>query len=124
LHLHQNGQPSSPSRDAPSPFQLAEKGAVSDHIKTNSFEDRGPACTLLVFIDDATSSLMHLRFVKSESTLSYFGALEGYLMDHGRPVALFLTIFAIVLLDNPPISLNATSTCERVSERIKPLLRR
>jgi hypothetical protein len=42
-----------------------------------------------VFIDDATSSLMHLRFVKSESTLSYFGALEGYLMDHGRPVAFY-----------------------------------
>ena len=27
------------------------------------FEDRGPQCTLLVFIDDATSRLMHLRFV-------------------------------------------------------------
>src|SRR3954469_21979955 len=26
------------------------------------FEDRGPPCTLLVFIDDATSRLMHLRF--------------------------------------------------------------
>src|SRR4051812_7789174 len=27
------------------------------------FEDRGPPCTLLVFVDDATSRLMHLRFV-------------------------------------------------------------
>lgn len=58
----------------------------SDH---RWFEDRGPACTLLVFIDDATSTLMHLCFVKSESTFSYFGALEGYLMDHGRPVAFY-----------------------------------
>jgi len=27
------------------------------------FEDRGPACSLLVFIDDATGKLMQLRFV-------------------------------------------------------------
>jgi len=53
------------------------------------FEDRGPACTLLVFIDDATGRLMHLRFVASESTFSYFTALEGYLRDHGRPVAFY-----------------------------------
>jgi hypothetical protein len=31
------------------------------------FEGRGEPCTLLVFIDDATSSLMQLRFVPSES---------------------------------------------------------
>jgi hypothetical protein len=44
----------------------------SDH---RWFEHRGPACTLLVFIDDATSTLMQLRFVKSESTFTYFEAL-------------------------------------------------
>ena len=32
------------------------------------FENRGEPCTLLVFIDDATSRLMQLRFVPSEST--------------------------------------------------------
>ena len=58
----------------------------SDH---HWFEDRGPACTLLVFIDDATSTLMHLEFVASESTFSYFGALERYLQAHGRPVAFY-----------------------------------
>ncbi len=58
----------------------------SDH---RWFEDRAPPCTLLVFIDDATSTLMQLRFVKSESTFSYFEALDGYLADHGRPVAFY-----------------------------------
>jgi hypothetical protein len=58
----------------------------SDH---HWFEDRGPRCTLLVFIDDATSTLMHLRFVKSEATFTYFEALEGYLSEHGRPVAFY-----------------------------------
>jgi len=58
----------------------------SDH---RWFEDRRDPCTLLVFIDDATSALMELRFVKSESTFSYFEALESYLLKHGRPVAFY-----------------------------------
>ena len=58
----------------------------SDH---RWFEDRGDPCTLLVFIDDATSMLMELRFVTSESTFSYFDALESYLLKHGRPVAFY-----------------------------------
>ena len=36
------------------------------------FEDRGEPCTLLVFIDDTTCRIMQLRFVRSESTDSYF----------------------------------------------------
>jgi len=48
------------------------------------FEERGEPCTLLVFIDDATSKLMQLHFVPSETTESYFEALRGYLQDHGR----------------------------------------
>jgi len=52
------------------------------------FEDRGEPCTLLVFsIDDATSRLMQLRFVPSESTDSYFEALRGYLDARGCPMA-------------------------------------
>jgi len=58
----------------------------SDH---RWLEDRGDPCTLLVFIDDATSTFLALRFVPSESTFSYFEALEGYLQTHGRPVAFY-----------------------------------
>ena len=53
------------------------------------FENRGEPCTLLVFVDDATSRLMQLRFVPSESTASYFEALQGYLQAHGCPVAFY-----------------------------------
>jgi len=53
------------------------------------FEDRGDPCTLLVFIDDATSKLMQLRFVPSESTQSYFDAVKEYLQKHGCPVAFY-----------------------------------
>jgi hypothetical protein len=34
------------------------------------FEDRGPQCTLFVFIDDATGRLMHLQFVESDTARS------------------------------------------------------
>jgi transposase len=53
------------------------------------FENRGAPCTLLVFIDDATSKIMQLRFVSSESTDSYFEVLRGYLDVHGCPVAFY-----------------------------------
>jgi hypothetical protein len=52
-------------------------------------EDRGPPCTLLVFVDDATGRLMQLRFVESESTFSYLRAARDYLEAHGRPVAFY-----------------------------------
>ena len=53
------------------------------------FEDRGPKCTLLVYIDDATSELMHLKMVESESTFSYMDATREYIERHGKPVALY-----------------------------------
>src|ERR1700736_386021 len=58
----------------------------SDH---RWFEDRAAPGTLLLFIDDATSRLMELRFVPSESTFAYFETLKSYLQRHGRPVAFY-----------------------------------
>jgi len=45
---------------------------------------------------------MELRFVKSESTFSYFEALESYLHKHGRPVAFYSdkhTVFRVAKED-------------------------
>ena len=53
------------------------------------FEGRGGMCTLLAFVDDATSRLMVLRFVASESAFDYFRATRSYLEAHGKPVALY-----------------------------------
>jgi len=53
------------------------------------FEGRGSKCCLYVFIDDATSKLLGLRFEKSETTLGYMTLMEQYLMKHGRPVAFY-----------------------------------
>lgn len=59
------------------------------------FEDRAPACTLLVFIDDATSRLMHLHFTYSESTFSYFEATQRYLELHGKPQAFYSDQYSV-----------------------------
>jgi len=53
------------------------------------FEDRDPPCTLLAFVDDATSRLMQLRFVNSESAFDYFRTTRAYLEEHGKPVAFY-----------------------------------
>lgn len=53
------------------------------------FEGRAPKCTLLVFVDDATSQLMQLLFVKAETTFSYFEAVRRYLVAHGLPIAFY-----------------------------------
>src|SRR6202166_1571072 len=53
------------------------------------FEDRGERCTLLAFVDDASSRLMQLQFVASESAFDYFRATRAYLEAHGKPVAFY-----------------------------------
>jgi hypothetical protein len=53
------------------------------------FEDRAAPCTLLGFVDDATSRLMQLRFVASESAFDYFRTTRAYLETHGKPVAFY-----------------------------------
>jgi hypothetical protein len=53
------------------------------------FEGRGPQCTLLAFVDDATSQIMHAAFVPTESTFAYFRATRAYLERHGKPVAFY-----------------------------------
>jgi len=54
------------------------------------FEDRAPACTLLGFIDDATSQMIHGRFVDFEGTFPLFGTMEEYLLKFGKPLALYV----------------------------------
>lgn len=59
------------------------------------FEERGPKCTLLVFIDDATSRLMALRFVPVETTQNYFEVVDEYIRSFGRPMAFYSDRFGV-----------------------------
>jgi transposase len=53
------------------------------------FEDRRPKCALLVYIDDATGKLLHLRFAGSENTFDYLIATKAYLAEWGKPIAFY-----------------------------------
>lgn len=68
------------------------------------FEDRGPKCCLIVFIDDATGELGAMRFVPAESTQAYMETLADYLDQHGRPVALYSDRHSIFRVNNPTAS--------------------
>lgn len=65
------------------------------------FEGRGPHCTLIVFIDDATSRLMALQFSPAETTQAYMETLQGYCQQHGRPVSLYSDKHSIFRVNHP-----------------------
>jgi hypothetical protein len=60
-----------------------------DGCKHRWFEERAPACVLLVYVDDATSTIMEMRFAESEATFDYFEATRTYLPRFGKPVAFY-----------------------------------
>jgi len=74
------------------------------------FEDRAPRCTLLVYVDDATSRLVELRFVQSESTFDYFEATRSYLECHGKPVAFYSDQASVFRVTNSPVRENGGVT--------------
>jgi transposase len=79
----------------PSAHQMRERRAClgelvqidgSDH---EWFEERGPRCTLLVYIDDATGQLLELWFVADETFFAYCEASRHYFERYGKPVAFY-----------------------------------
>jgi len=92
------------SRRARRSYQPRERRACAgelvqiDGIRHAWFEDRGPACTLLVYIDDATGKLEELRFAESEATYDYFAATRSYMERLGKPIAFYsdrLSVFHV-----------------------------
>ena len=65
------------------------------------FEGRAPACSLLVFIDDATGRLGQLSLVKSESFFSYAQAARAYVERHGKPFAFYSDQHGIFRVNQP-----------------------
>jgi len=65
------------------------------------FEGRGPRCTLLVYVDDATSETLHLKFVKSENTFDYFLATQEYIQKCGRPEAFYPDKHSVFKVNHP-----------------------
>ena len=53
------------------------------------FEGRSAPCTLIVFIDDATSKIQFMRFFPTETTFAYFEVLNEYIERYGMPQELY-----------------------------------
>lgn len=79
----------------------------SDHAW---FEERGPRCTLLVMIDDATGQLGALLFVPHESFFGYGAAMRLYLAAHGRPGTLYSDKHSIFHVNLPSAGLETNLT--------------
>jgi Helix-turn-helix domain len=65
------------------------------------FEERAPACTALVYVDDATSRLMHILFTGTGSTFGYFEATRQYFARHGKPLAFYSDKASIFRINQP-----------------------
>jgi len=80
----------------------------SDHAW---FEDRGPKCTLLVYIDDATGQLLELWFVPDETFFAYCEASRHYFERYGKPVAFYSDKHGIFRVNQPrPLGLSSGLT--------------
>jgi transposase len=53
------------------------------------FEGRAPKCCLLVFIDDATSKIIGMRFEPAETTFGYMRLIKEHVQTYGRPLAYY-----------------------------------
>jgi transposase len=65
------------------------------------FEDRGPFCTLLVLIDDATGKLLGLLFVDQESFHNYARLVRTYFERWGKTVAFYSDKHGIFRVNQP-----------------------
>ena len=84
------------------------------------FEGRAPRCTLIVFIDDATSRLIALHFSLTETTRAYLTALRQYVLAHGMPLALYSDRHGIFRVNaKDAVSGDGKTEFNRVTDRLK-----
>lgn len=82
------------------------------------FEGRAEKCCLLVFIDDATSRLLHLRFEPAETTAGYFHSIHALLRQHGTPVAFYSDRHGIFRINIPSAADDAQTQFGRAMETL------
>ena len=64
------------------------------------FEDRGDACVLIVFIDDATGRT-YGKFFESETTEAYMITVQEYITKYGRPCAFYSDKYGVFRINKP-----------------------
>lgn len=87
----------------------------ADGSKHCWFEDRGPPCTLLVLIDDATSSVVGLLFTPTETLEGYFELVRAFFIREGLPLEIYTDRFSVfeVMRKNPLLEERSLTQFER-----------
>jgi hypothetical protein len=85
------------STGGPTAFTRGRLGELIQIVGSDRpwFEQRAPACSLLIYVDDATSPRMMLHFMATESTFSYFEATRVYIERHGKPVTFYSDKYSV-----------------------------
>lgn len=80
-------------------------------------EGLGPRCCLIVFIDDATSEVLYLRFEATETTNAYFRGLFSIIQNYGLPISLYSDkhgIFRVNQGNHPQAQTQFGRACEQL----------
>jgi transposase len=65
------------------------------------FEGRAPRCSLLLYVDDASSRIGAGSFAPAESTEAYFTLTRQYVLAHGKPLAFYVDKLAVFTTTQP-----------------------
>ncbi len=76
------------------------------------FEDRADECCLLASIDDATGRITRAEFGQSESVREVSSFWKGYVLLHGKPIAIYLDKFSTYKVNHK----NATDNHELMTQ--------
>ena len=91
--LLENGVEHFQRRKRPHRAWRARKAHVGELVQLDGshhdwFEGRGPRCVLMAYIDDA-SSRVFARFYEYEGTIPALDSFQGYIRQHGVPLAVY-----------------------------------
>lgn len=77
------------------------------------FEDRGDPCSLLLYVDDATTNVLGGLFVEDESTDGYFELFEQAFTQYGLPMALYVDKHGIFRINHPGATVDHETHVQR-----------
>lgn len=80
------------------------------------FEERGPRCSLLIAIDDASSRIGAALFSKAETTNAYFELFEQYFRRYGLPDAFYVDRHSIFRINTHLVQDSQTQVCRALQE--------
>jgi len=96
-----------------------EEMAQIDGSLHDCFEGRAEKCTLLVFVDDATSEVLHMEFALSESLENYSNAMIAYMKIHGKPRAIYTDRHGVFSInDKKPKNSDSTTNFNKSMNRL------